>query len=116
MGKVKRQGFRGRGAPERPPDVSRRTRSAPVAGVAVLIVDQDRTSFMHSRHRTGSTFIRFEHPALTDLVTIFPYAAGSRFERTGPISKGGVFQPVRVAVTRPPGIPPTRSEEICIRR
>lgn len=31
--------------------------------------------------------------------------AENTFERTGPISKGGVFQPVRGAVTRPPGIP-----------
>ena len=50
---------------------------------------------MHGRHGTSSTFIRFEYPASTDLATIIPFAAGSTFEGTGPISKGGVFQPVR---------------------
>lgn len=67
-------------------------------------------------HRTSSTFIRFEHPVLPDLATIIPFAAGSTFERAGPISKSGVFQPVRVSVTRPPGFPPTRSGKTDIRR
>jgi hypothetical protein len=70
------------------------------AGIAVL--NRPGLNVMgHGRHRTASTFIRFEHPALADLATIIPFAAGSTFEWTGPISKGGVFQSVRGSVTGP---------------
>ena len=105
MGKVKRQGFR--------QEANARTSSSMLAGARDRHRQSRRRDFYGQPGRnvsawlvsTSSTFILFERPALTDLVTIIPFAAGSTFERTGPISKGGVFQPVRGAVTRPPGIP-----------